>query len=70
MHPPFTNYRHYFKENIDYIFYTPKNTKVNKLLDIPDISGNLLPGEQADLPSAAFPSDHFRIAVEFQVFYK
>jgi mRNA deadenylase 3'-5' endonuclease subunit Ccr4 len=69
VHPQYTNYRHYFKETLDYIFYTPKNTKVNKILDIPNIKSNLQPGEQDDMPSAIFPSDHFRVSAEFEIFY-
>ena len=70
MHPEFTNYRHFFKENIDYIFYTPNVMKVTKLLDVPDMEANILHGENYDLPSAIFPSDHFRIAAEFEVYYQ
>ena len=34
-HPPYTNYRHYFKEVIDYIFYTPESMKVEMILKLP-----------------------------------
>ena len=43
---------------------------LNKLLDMPDIDSNLIDGEQKDLPSAAFPSDHLLIAAEFEVYYE
>lgn len=46
MHPKYTNYRYNFKENIDYIFYTPSNMKVTQLLGLPDLEANILNGEK------------------------
>jgi len=68
-HPPFSIWRHYFSGWIDFIYYTPQTMRPLRLLDMPDVEGNLIYGESHDLPSAAFPSDHFRIAAEFEVYY-
>ena len=59
----------YYKSNakeIDYIFYTPNQMKVLKLLDAPDAADLEL---YKNTPSTKFPSDHFRMEAEFEVFY-
>jgi mRNA deadenylase 3'-5' endonuclease subunit Ccr4 len=62
-HPDMTSCTAYFKNNIDYIFYS-KKFKLTKVLKIPS---NKEIEEDIFLPSSKFPSDHLKIFAEFEL---
>ena len=60
-HPIFTTCTQYYKQNIDYIFYS-NNFQLIKILKLP----NLEQVQEDDyLPSNKFPSDHLRLYAEY-----
>ena len=62
-HPKFTNRSKYFKETIDYIFFS--NTfKIKKILKLPS---NYEVDKDEFLPSKDFPSDHLKLFAELEM---
>jgi mRNA deadenylase 3'-5' endonuclease subunit Ccr4 len=60
-HPSFTNYTQYFKETIDYIFYS-QSMRLIKILKLPTLEEVK---KESYLPSSCFPSDHIKLYAEF-----
>ena len=65
-HPKYTNYTNKFIDTIDYIFYS-KNLVKLKILKIPEIEKERNnKKENLFLPNEKYPSDHLKIAVNFE----
>ena len=63
-HPKYTNYTNKFIDTIDYIFYS-KNLNKLKILKIPNIE-NETKDKNIFLPNDRHPSDHLKLAVNFE----
>ena len=65
-HPKYTNYTNKFIDTIDYIFYSKSLEKI-KILKIPDVEKNKKnEKENLFLPNNEYPSDHLKLAVNFE----
>ena len=65
-HPKYTNYTNKFIDTIDYIFYSKSLEKI-KILKIPDVEKNKKnEKENLFLPNDEYPSDHLKLAVNFE----
>ena len=62
-HPPYTNYTCFFKNTIDYIFYS-KALLPLKIYKIPDLNEVT---KEKYLPSSKYPSDHLKLYTEFTI---
>ena len=60
-HPICTSRTHFYKRNIDYIFYS-KKIHIDKILRLPS---ELEIDKEIFLPSKDFPSDHLKIFAQF-----
>ena len=58
-HPECTMLVNGCNTTMDYIFYSPANMMVTKLLDVPKLSE--ITKDEEYLPNCNFPSDHLRI---------
>ena len=67
-HPKYTNYTNKFIDTIDYIFYSKSLNKI-KILKIPDIEKEMSYEKEKTkifLPNEKHPSDHLKLAVNFE----
>jgi len=62
-HPDLTTCTAFYKNTIDYIFYS-KKFRITKILKLPEMNEIL---EEEFLPSVKYPSDHLKIYAEFQI---
>ena len=66
-HPEYSMFQTNCHSNIDFIFFNPSTMTVKSILEIPtreEVS------KEIDIPSRLFPSDHLRMQVQFEVYFK